>query len=134
MTDLLATSPDTWRDRTLDPPVIPPELVPPAGGTWRERTHAFWERHDLRRQRAEDVYTASRNPERGWPVAGNREVLAFFRDLLSSRRKAFAALVVLKGLAAVAGLIVPRLLGELVNTTVEGTVARLETLGLCLSN
>ncbi len=132
MTDLLATSPDTWRDRTLDPPVIPPELVPPAGGTWRERTHAFWERHDLRRQRAEDVYTASRNPERGWPVAGNREVLAFFRDLLSSRRKAFAALVVLNGRAAVAGLIVPRLLGELVNTTVDGTGRPLGQLALVI--
>ena len=107
MTDLLATSPDTWRDRTRDAPVIPPELVPPAGGSRRERTHAFWERHDLRRQRAEDVYTASRNPERGWPVAGNREVLAFFRDLLRRRRGAFAALVVLNALAAGAGLVVP---------------------------
>lgn len=132
MTDLLATSPDTWRDRTLDPPVIPPELAPPVGGTWRERMHAFWVRHDLRRQRAEDVYTASRNPERGWPVAGNREVLAFFRDLLSSRRKAFAALVVLNGLAAVAGLIVPRLLGELVNTTVDGTGRPLGQLALVI--
>ena len=37
MTDLLATSPDTWRDRTLDAPVIPPELVPPVDATPRER-------------------------------------------------------------------------------------------------
>ena len=68
MTDLLATSADTWRDPALDPPAIPAELVPPVGATRRERTHALRARHDLRRQRAEDVYAASRNPERGWPV------------------------------------------------------------------
>ncbi len=132
MTDLLATSPDTWRDRTLDQPAVPPELVPPTDATPRERTRAFWERHDLRRQRAEDVYTASRNPVRGWPVAGNREVLAFFRDLVSRRRTAFAALVVLNALAAAAGLVVPRLLGELVNTTVEGTGRSLGQLALVI--
>ena len=132
MTDLLATSPDTWRDRTHDAPVVPPELVPPAGGSRGERVHAFWERHDLRRQRAEDVYTASRNPERGWPVAGNQEVLAFFRDLLRRRRGAFVALVVLNALAAGAGLVVPRLLGELVNTTVDGAGRSLGQLALVI--
>ena len=28
MPDLLLSSPDTWRDRALDPPVIAPDLVP----------------------------------------------------------------------------------------------------------
>jgi ABC-type multidrug transport system fused ATPase/permease subunit len=120
MTDLLATSPDTWRDRHLDPSAFPAELVPPREATLTERNAAFWQRHDLRRQRAEDVYTASRNPERGWPVSGNRAVLTFFRDLLGSRRGMFTALVVLNALAAATGLVVPRLLGELVNTTVDG--------------
>ena len=132
MTDLLATSADTWRDRAADAPVVPPELVPPTGATRRERVHAFWERHDLRRQRAEDVYTASRNPDRGWPVAGNREVFAFFGDLLRRRRGAFAVLVVLNALAAVAGLVVPRLLGELVNTTVDGVGRSLDQLALVI--
>ena len=111
---------------------MPPELVPPEDGSPRERVDAFWERHDLRRQRAEDVYAASRNPTRGWPVAGNREVLAFFRDLLASRRRAFAALVVLNALAAGAGLVVPRLLGELVNTTVDGGGRPLGQLALVI--
>ena len=65
-------------------------------------------------------------------MAGNREVLAFFRDLLSSRRKAFAALVVLNALAAGAGLVVPRLLGELVNTTVDGGGRSLDALALVI--
>jgi ABC-type multidrug transport system fused ATPase/permease subunit len=132
VTDLLATSPDTWRDRTLDPPAVPPELAPPTDASWGERWHAFRQRHDLRRQRAEDVYAASRNPDRGWPVAGNKEVLAFFKDLFRTRRRAFAALVVLNALAAGAGLVVPRLLGELVNTTVEGTGRPLGQLALVI--
>ncbi len=132
MTDLLETSPDTWRDRTLDPPVIPPELHPPVDATPAERNRALWARHDLRRQRAEDVYDASRNPERGWPVSGNRAVLAFFRDLLASRKGMFAALVAFNALAAATGLVVPRLLGELVNTTVDGGGLPLDTLALAI--
>jgi ABC-type multidrug transport system fused ATPase/permease subunit len=132
MTDLLATSPDTWRDRTLDPPVIPPELHPPVDASPTERNRALWARHDLRRQRAEDVYDASRNPERGWPVSGNRAVLAFFRDLLTSRKGMFAALVAFNALAAATGLVVPRLLGELVNTTVDGGGLPLDTLALAI--
>ena len=132
MTDLLATSADTWRDPALDPPAIPPELVPPVGATLRERTHALRARHDLRRQRAEDVYAASRNPERGWPVSGNRAVLTFFRDLVATRRGVFVALVVLNALAAATGLVVPRLLGELVNTAVDGGGLPLDTMALLI--
>jgi hypothetical protein len=63
-TDLLATSADTWRDRAADPPAVPPELQPPGRVGLRERNRALWQRHDLRRRRAEDVYDASRNPVR----------------------------------------------------------------------
>lgn len=132
MTDLLETSPDTWRDRALDPPAIPPELLPPVDATPAERNRALWARHDLRRRRAEAVYDASRNPTRGWPVSGNRAVLTFFRDLLASRRGMFTALVVLNALAAATGLVVPRLLGELVNTTVDGGGVPLDTLALAI--
>ena len=82
MTDVLGTSPATWRDRALDDRPSRRRCAPPDDARWRERNRALWQRHDLRRQRAEDVYTASRNPDRGWPVSGNRAVLAFFRDLL----------------------------------------------------
>ncbi|MCY7365362.1 MAG: ABC transporter ATP-binding protein/permease [Frankiaceae bacterium] len=131
MTDLLATSPDTWRDRSREEPVVPPELFPPIGAGPRERWRTLWERHDLRRQRAEDTYDASRNPVRGWPVSGNRAVLHFFRDLVRRRRGVVVAVLVLNGLAAAAGLVVPRLLGELVNGTVEpGSGPGLDTLAL----
>ena len=36
MSDLLATSSDTWRDRAADAPVIPQELVPPREGTFTD--------------------------------------------------------------------------------------------------
>jgi ABC-type multidrug transport system fused ATPase/permease subunit len=121
--DLLATSPDTWRDRTGDPPVIPRELVPPTTGSFTDRVRALRRRHALRERRALENYAQSRKPERGWPVADNAAVLAFFRTLFRERRKMFAALVVLNGLAAATGLVVPRLLGELINKTVAGDAA-----------
>ncbi len=131
MTDLLATSEQTWRDRSGDAPPVPPELLPPTDARARERWRALWQRHDLRRQRADDTYAASRRPARGWPVSGNQEVLTFFRGLVRGRRGVVVAMVGLNGVAAAAGLVVPRLLGELVNGTVEpGTGPGLDTLAL----
>ena len=120
MLDLLGTSADTWRDRTLDRPAVPPDLVPPTDATARERLRALRRRHLLREGRARDVFAQSRNPERGWPVADNAAVGRFFRQLLRERRGAFAAMVVLNALAAASGLLIPRLLGELIDRTVSG--------------
>jgi ABC-type multidrug transport system fused ATPase/permease subunit len=133
-TDLLATSADTWRDRAADPPAVPPELQPPGRVGLRERNRALWQRHDLRRRRAEAVYDASRNPVRGWPVSGNRAVLAFFGDLVRSRKRTFALLVLLNALAAGSALVVPRLLGTLVNRVdADGAAAAgLDTLALAV--
>ncbi len=78
--DPLATSVETWRDRDAREPAVPVELVPPPPGVGRrERLSALRRRHLLREQRARDTYAASRSPERGWPVADNHVVLAFFR-------------------------------------------------------
>ncbi|MFM6848511.1 MAG: ABC transporter transmembrane domain-containing protein, partial [Terrabacter sp.] len=133
-TDLLATSAETWRDRSADPPVIPDALRPPRHAGPRERNRALWQRHDLRRQRAEDVYAASRNPVRGWPVSGNRAVLAFFGDLVRGRKGSFALMVALNALAAGAALVVPRLLGALVNRVESqgAGVEGLDTLALAV--
>ena len=79
MSDLLASSPDTWRDRSLDAPVIPPGLVPDPAASWPDRLRGLRSRHLLREQRAKDVYEQSRAPERGWPVADNQAVFAFRR-------------------------------------------------------
>ena len=120
MTDLLATSADTWRDRGLDEPAIPAALVPPIDAPLRVRLAALRARHQLREQRAESSYAASRNPDRGWPVADNAAVLAFFRRLVGSRRGRFAMMVLLNALAAGAALLVPRLLGQVIDRTASG--------------
>ena len=128
ISDLLATSADTWSDHTDDPPAVDPRLRPPRDARMRERLAAWRLRHHLRREEADRVYLGSRHPERGWPVAGDRAVLAFFRDLIRERRRMCVALIVLNALAAGAGLVVPRLLGDLVDLTVEQDGAGLDAL------
>jgi ABC-type multidrug transport system fused ATPase/permease subunit len=118
--DPLATSAETWRDRGSREPAVPAALVPPRGVTRRERVAALRRRHLLREQRARDTYAASRSPERGWPVADNQAVLAFFRGLLVERKSEVIWLVALNALAAAAALVVPRLLCDLLNRTVAG--------------
>jgi len=123
-TDLLATSADTWRARPVgggDETPVDPRLVPPTDATPMQRWAAWRMRHHLRRRQAEDVYAASRSPERGWPVADDHAVLAFFRELIRERRGPVAALVLLNAVAAGTALVVPRLLGDLVDRTVAGS-------------
>jgi len=121
MSDLLATSAQTWRDRSLDPPEIPVELDPPAPGTpLGERLAGLRARHLLREQRSRQVYADSRSPVRGWPVADNEAVFAFLGRLVRHRRRAFTVMVVLNALAAGTALLIPRLLGNLIDGTVAG--------------
>ncbi|WP_244247057.1 ABC transporter ATP-binding protein [Nocardioides euryhalodurans] len=113
--DVLETSAATWSDHRDDAPVVDPRLRPPTDASPSERLAAWRMRHHLRREEAERVYRDSRHPERGWPVADDHVVLRFFVDLVRERRGAFAALVILNALAAGAALVVPALLGDLVN-------------------
>jgi ABC-type multidrug transport system fused ATPase/permease subunit len=130
MTDLLAASATTWRDAAEERPAVDPRLHPPADASIGERLAAWRVRHHLRRQQAEDVYAESRSPARGWPVADDHAVFAFVRELVSHRRKQFAALVVLNALAAGAALVIPRLLGALVDSTLARDVQAIDTLAL----
>ncbi len=120
-TALLESSAATWVDRetVADEPAVDPRLRPPTEASARERLEAWRLRHHLRRAEADRVYAAARSPERGWPVADDRAVLAFFRRLVLERRGQFVLLVLLNAGAAVAGLVVPRLLGQLVDRTVS---------------
>ncbi|HEY2879574.1 ABC transporter ATP-binding protein [Nocardioides sp.] len=121
VSDPLASSADTWLDRSAREPAIPAELVPPPDGTSRrQRLSALHRRHLLRERRARDTFAASRNPDRGWPVADNHVVLAFFRSLLRERKGITFWLIALNALAAGTALVVPRLLGNLVNRTAAG--------------
>jgi len=134
MADLLATSAVTWRDKTLDPDVLPAELAaPPNAASPGTRVRALRTRHRLRRERAERVYAESRSPARGWPVADDRTVIRFVAGLIRERRRSFSALVVLNALAAVAALSVPQLLGRLIDrVTAPGPAAGLGSLALVI--
>jgi ABC-type multidrug transport system fused ATPase/permease subunit len=128
VSDPLETSLDTWRDRSQVTPPIPVELVPPRGASRRERARALHRRHLLRERRAQETYAASRRPERGWPVADNHAVLAFFKGLLRERRSEVFWLLLLNAFAAGAALLIPPLLGNLVNTVHAGATDELPQL------
>ena len=134
MSDLLEGSAETWRDRSLDPPLLPPELVDvTSGADLSTRVQGLRRRHTIRRERAEKVYADSRSPERGWPVADDRAVLGFARDLVRSRHRWFVAMVVLNAAAAIAALAVPKLLGDLVNrVTASGPAEGIGMLALAI--
>jgi ABC-type multidrug transport system fused ATPase/permease subunit len=109
---------------TSPAPEVPEELLPPRSGSLGSRLRAWRQRHLLRERRAEEFFAASRNPDRGLPVADRREVGAFASRLLGARRLMITALLVLHALAALAGLVVPRILGSLVDKmSAPGTVA-----------
>ena len=135
MSDLLATSADTWRDRSLDPPLLPAELAElPTDADVGTRIRGLRRRHALRRERAEKVYADSRSPAQGWPVADERAVLRFAVGLVRDRRGWFTAMVLLNGIAAVAALVVPKLLGVLVDrVTAPGPAHGIGTLALVIT-
>ncbi len=116
MTELhtgLRNSAETWR--TVPPARVPDALIPPREGSPAYRLKAWRRRHLLRERRASEYFASSRRPERGLPVANRQAVWAFFNRMVRTRRSAVVALLVLHALAALAGLVVPRLLGELVD-------------------
>ncbi|HEU5487181.1 MAG TPA: ABC transporter ATP-binding protein [Microlunatus sp.] len=136
MTELatrLPGSEETWQEGPAEVRV-PPALEPPRTGSIRDRLQAWRARHLLREQRARETYARSRNPERGLPVASTSAVVVFMQELLASRRWMVAVLLLLHALAAVAGLVVPRILGTLVDRAAEpGTpVAQLTSLGFAV--
>jgi len=134
LSDLMSTSASTWRDSALDPPVLPPELTtPPSDTSPSGRIRALRARHTLRRERAEKVYADSRSPARGWSVADERAVVRFVAQMIRRRGWSFSALVVLNALAAATALVVPRLLGELIDRVTEpGPAANLGSLAMLI--
>ncbi|MCB0908708.1 MAG: ABC transporter ATP-binding protein, partial [Nocardioidaceae bacterium] len=122
MTDLLATSAETWQQRTDAAPEVPTALLPPVDTSVRRRISALRARHRLREARAEAAFRASRNPDQGWPVADYAAVWTFLRDLVRTRRRIFTLLIVLNALAAGAAMLVPRLLGALIDRSVPDAV------------
>lgn len=134
MTDLLESSQSTWRETTTKAERVPAALVTFGQGTWGERFAAWKHRHGMRRDRAEEFYASSRNPERGLPVASNSKVKGFLLSLLGRSRAAVISMIVLTVAASVAGLLVPRQLGTLIDRATSDDVSLASSLtGICLT-
>jgi ABC-type multidrug transport system fused ATPase/permease subunit len=128
----LEGSAETWRS-TPPPPQVPEVLLAPKSGSSASRLRALRRRHLLRERRAEEFFADSRKPDLGLPVADRRDVGAFTARLLSRRRWIITALLLLHALAAVAGLIVPRILGSLVDAASAGGTLASTLDGLALA-
>ncbi|SJN41367.1 ABC transporter ATP-binding protein [Luteococcus japonicus] len=126
--DLLASSASTWREHGAPNPDIPDVLRVDTSVPLALRLRGWRHRRDLRAVRARDFYQASRSPERGLPVAPDSDVFAFIRAMLGKRRAVAVGLVAFNALAAVAGLLVPRLLGGLVDRATAGGASLAEEL------
>ena len=88
-----------------------------------DRVRALRRRHHLRERRAQEFVAESMSSTKGLPIADNRQVIAFIGRLLGERRLLVLCVVLANALAAVAGLLVPRLLGTLVDSTVADVQA-----------
>lgn len=117
--EALPGSAETWRDEPLAPRVSEEMRVDRTLST-AERLAAWKRRHALRTEHARAVFHASRHPERGLPVARARKAFAFVGDLLSTRKAAVTLMVLFNVLAAAAALVIPRMLGNLVDDAASG--------------
>ncbi|MFK5646438.1 ABC transporter ATP-binding protein [Ornithinimicrobium sp. LYQ121] len=117
---LRADSARTWRTGAATHDPVPPGLRPPAPGSvgLRQRHRMLWERHALRRQRAQDHLASALDPERGLPVAASATVVGYLTGLLRRRLGMVVIVTGANALAAAAGLALPMLLGRLVDSVV----------------
>ncbi len=120
--ELAAESARPWAG-ALHVPAVPDELRPPEAASVGERLSALRRRHLLRERRAQEFVADTMNARKGLPIADNRSVVRFIGRLLGQERLLVVAVVVANALAATAGLLVPRLLGELVDSTVTDVQA-----------
>ncbi|MDO5501661.1 MAG: ABC transporter ATP-binding protein, partial [Actinomycetia bacterium] len=71
---VLPDSEQTWREDRTPVPALPDELTAERPRGLRARGRALWQRHAIRRARAEEILARSLSPERGLPVARPRDV------------------------------------------------------------
>ena len=132
MTDLLdqrlAGSAETWREGAV-PPRVPDSLRVDRSLPAPERLARWKQRHHERAEHARTVFADSRSPERGLPVARSRKAFVFVGELLRTRRRALAAMIGFNVLAAAAALVVPRMIGDLVDEATAGaSLAQTDTV------
>ena len=78
-------------------------------------SRGFFANQKARQRFAEATFTAQRNPKLGMPVADNKAVTGFIGGMLKRRKGLATTLIVANAASAVAGLVVPRVLGNLIN-------------------
>ncbi|QGH69478.1 ABC transporter ATP-binding protein [Pseudactinotalea sp. HY158] len=120
--DLRADSARTWLAAAdpapaTDRPVTGAPAEPGAVRNPRARWRAYQARHAARRRRAQEHRARAFDPDKGLPVATSGQVVSFLGGLFSSRKAIVAGLVLANAAAAATALAVPKLLGDLVNTT-----------------
>ncbi len=120
---LAASSVATWSDAPASPR-LPEDLNVPRGGGPRRRMAAFRRRHRVRTDAAHAAYVEARSPRAGFPVATSSQALGFLGSLLRGRRAILVWAVLLNVAAAVAGLVAPFLLGDLVDRVTGGLLER----------
>ena len=131
-TELFTNSAATWSSDATRESRVPQLLLDRPEGLGA-RLAAFMARFRLRRQMALDNFAESRAPKRGLPVSDNKSVFNFLGRLVADRKVLAIALLVVNGLAGVIGLLVPTILGRVIDTassTGEGLSARIDRLVL----
>jgi len=132
MSDLRTSSAATWQSPgavvdELELSVVPERLQPPYGRNAAgerlgavARLAAWRDRHLLRERRARRVFEKSRTGVGGLPVADGATVRKFVGELIGRRPWLVVILLVVNVAAALAGLVVPRVLGDLIDRAVPG--------------
>jgi ABC-type multidrug transport system fused ATPase/permease subunit len=131
--DLAAESARTW-EAPLELPPVPDELRPPTAAGVSERLAALRRRHLLRERRAHEFVADTLSSRKGLPIADTRRVVRFIGGLLSDRKGIVVAVLLGNALAAGAGLLIPRLLGSLVDSTVADVQAGRQDAALATAN
>ena len=114
-TELFEGSRESWADGVdFDNPIPPLLMDAPKLDLWHLIT-GFPQRQMARRRLAQDGYAASRHPIRGLPIAENSTVIRFVGRMVRDRKAMAVSLMVASCLAAIAGAIMPQMLGNLVD-------------------
>ncbi|MDN5790988.1 MAG: ABC transporter ATP-binding protein/permease [Micrococcales bacterium] len=121
--ELAGASARTWESAIPDQ-VIPDELRPPPVASIAERASAMHRRHLVRERRAHEFVADAMNAkDKGLPIADTGRVVRFVGGLLGRSKRLVTVVILANAVAAVAGLLVPRMLGELVDSTVADVQA-----------
>ncbi|MDR2974283.1 MAG: ABC transporter ATP-binding protein, partial [Propionibacteriaceae bacterium] len=115
MPEVFEGSRATWSDQQTFANAIPPELLAAKDESLGGLLRGFPHRHRTRRRLAQSSYAASRDPKRGLPIATTPTVTRFIGRMIRDRHVVVIGLVLANCLAAVAGAIVPQILGGLVD-------------------